>query len=151
MPLFAVKIVIPVNMHWAEKAADLQMTAVDKTLPGPRLERSIELIDQILHHRLQPGVSDSSQQHALHPNPYPFSPQKSILIPQIAMVEIAKSKQEIATATPNPAARTAVRTGCARSVRRASVAIMATPRPSSSSTPPRSCHRRDGSRSGPGR
>ena len=53
MPLVAVKIVIPVNMHWAEKAADLQMTAVDKTLPGPRLERSIELIDQILHHRLE--------------------------------------------------------------------------------------------------
>lgn len=43
-------------------------------------------------------------QHALHSDRYPFSPQKSILIPQIAMVEIAKSKQEIATATPNPAA-----------------------------------------------
>jgi hypothetical protein len=53
MALLAVKIVIPANMHWAEKAADLQMTAVDKTLPGAGLERSIELIDQVLHHRLE--------------------------------------------------------------------------------------------------
>ena len=53
VPLPAVKIVIPVDMHWAEKTGDLQMTAVDKTLLGARLERSIELIDQILHHGLK--------------------------------------------------------------------------------------------------
>jgi len=46
-------IIVPLDMHGAKEARNLQMPALDPALFGTRLERSIELIDQGLHDGLE--------------------------------------------------------------------------------------------------
>ena len=53
MTLSAIPIVVPKKVHRAKQASNFQMPPLDKTLLGPGLKGSIELIDQRLNYRFE--------------------------------------------------------------------------------------------------